>query len=89
MRFTYQKVYVLLGHIKNYMYLCTVIINKMFNPLKTETMDEELEERIERKKRMIAHFLELSEKLKMNPEAREKRLDAMLEDLKKLMNERQ
>ena len=51
-------------------------------------MDEELEERIERKKRMIAHFIELSERLKMKPEAREKRLDAMLEDLKKLMNER-
>ena len=51
-------------------------------------MDEELEERIERKKKMIADFIELSEKLKMKPKAREKRLDAMLEDLKKLMNER-
>ena len=28
---TYQKVYVLFGYIKNYMYLCNVIINKMFN----------------------------------------------------------
>lgn len=52
-------------------------------------MDKELEERIKRKKKMIAQFLELSEKLKMKPKAREKRLDAMLEDLKKLMNERQ
>lgn len=40
------------------MYLCSVIINKMFNPLKTETVNEELEERIERKKRMIADFIE-------------------------------
>lgn len=52
-------------------------------------MDKELEERIKRKKKMIVQFLELSEKLKMKPKAREKRLDAMLEDLKKLMNERQ
>jgi hypothetical protein len=52
-------------------------------------MVEELEERIERKKKMIADFLELSERLKMKPKAREKRIDAMLEDLKKLMDERQ
>lgn len=71
------------------MYLCSVIINKMFNPLKTETMDEELEERIERKKKMIDDFLRLSEKLGMKPKAREKRVDAMLEDLKKLMDKRQ
>lgn len=88
MRFTYQKVYVLFGYIKNYMYLCSVIIKKRFNPLIKETMNEELEERIKRKKKMIADFLELSGKLKMKPKAREKRLDAMLEDLKKLMNER-
>lgn len=30
--FTYKKVYAFLAHIKNYMYLCIVIINKMFNP---------------------------------------------------------
>lgn len=70
------------------MYLCNVIIKKMFNPLISETMSKELEERIKRKKKMIADFLELSEKLKMKPKAREKRIDAMLEDLKKLMNER-
>jgi len=51
-------------------------------------MDEELEERIRRKKKMIAEFLKLSEKLKMKPKAREKRLDAMLEDLKKLTDQR-
>lgn len=51
-------------------------------------MDEELEERIERKKKMIADFIEISEKLKMKPEARQKRIDAMLEDLSKLMKER-
>ena len=37
---------------------------------------------------MIAQFLTLSEKLNMKPKAREKRLDAMLEDLKKLMDQR-
>ena len=52
-------------------------------------MDEELEERIERKKKMIDDFLELSKKLGMKTKAREKRVDAMLEDLKKLMNKRQ
>ena len=51
-------------------------------------MNEELEERIERKKKMIADFIEISEKLGMKSKAREKRLDAMLEDLKKLMEKR-
>ncbi len=51
-------------------------------------MNEELEERIERKKRMIADFLSIAEKLKMKPKAMEKRLDAMLEDLKKLTDQR-
>lgn len=59
----------------------------MFN-FKSNVMDEELEERIRRKKKMIAEFIKLSEKLKMKPKAREKRLDAMLEDLKKLTDQR-
>jgi len=59
----------------------------VFN-FKSNVMDDELEERIQRKKKMIAEFLKLSEKLKMKPKAREKRLDAMLEDLKKLMDQR-
>lgn len=59
----------------------------MFN-FKSNVMDDELEERIQRKKKMIAEFLKLSEKLKMKPKSREKRLDAMLEDLKKLMDQR-
>lgn len=59
----------------------------MYN-FKSNVMDEELEERIQRKKKMIAEFLKLSEKLKMKPKAREKRLDAMLEDLKKLTDQR-
>ena len=59
----------------------------MFN-FKSNVMDEELEERIRRKKKRIAEFLKLSEKLKMKPKAREKRLDAMLEDLKKLTDQR-
>ena len=37
---------------------------------------------------MIAQFAELSEKLKMNPKARQKRIDAMLDDLSKLMKQR-
>lgn len=51
-------------------------------------MNEELEERIERKKKMITDFIELSEKLKMKPKARQKRIDAMLDDLSKLMKQR-
>lgn len=52
-------------------------------------MNEELEERIERKKKMLADFLELSERLGMKTEEREKRIDAMLEDLSKLMKQRE
>ncbi len=51
-------------------------------------MDEELEERIERKKRLIADFIKISEELGMKPKAREKRVDAMLEDLQKLIEKR-
>ncbi len=51
-------------------------------------MNEELEERIERKKKMIADFIRLAEALKMKPKAIEKRLDAMLDDLSKLMKQR-
>lgn len=51
-------------------------------------MDKDLEESIERKKKMIADFIRISEKLKMKPKAREKRIDAMLADLKKLMDKR-
>ncbi|MBP3248156.1 MAG: hypothetical protein J6M36_09785 [Prevotella sp.] len=51
-------------------------------------MDEELEERIERKKRLIADFIKISEELGMKPKAREKRIDAMLEDLQKLIEKR-
>ena len=52
-------------------------------------MNEELEERIERKKKMIADFLEISERLGMKTKEREKRIDAMLEDLSKLMKQRE
>lgn len=51
-------------------------------------MDEDLEERIERKKRLIADFIKISEELGMKPKAREKRIDAMLEDLQKLIEKR-
>lgn len=51
-------------------------------------MDEELEKRIERKKRLIADFIKISEELGMKPKAREKRIDAMLEDLQKLIEKR-
>lgn len=51
-------------------------------------MDDELEERIERKKRLIADFIKISEELGMKPKAREKRIDAMLEDLQKLIEKR-
>ena len=51
-------------------------------------MSKELEERIERKKRQIEDFINLSEKLGMRTEAKERRLDAMLEDLSKLMKQR-
>lgn len=51
-------------------------------------MDDELEERIERKKRLIADFIKISDELGMKPKAREKRIDAMLEDLQKLIEKR-
>lgn len=51
-------------------------------------MDKELEERIERKKKMIADFIRIAERLGMNNEEREKRIDTMLEDLSKLLKQR-
>jgi len=51
-------------------------------------MDKELEERIEKKKKMIADFIRISENIGMKPKAREKRLDAMLEDLNELLEQR-
>ena len=52
------------------MYLCNVISNNKFNQ-KIKKMDKELEERIERKKKMLADFLELSERLGMKTKERE------------------
>lgn len=51
-------------------------------------MSKELEERIEKKKRMIDDFVKLSKVLGMSDKATEQRLDAMLEDLSKLMKQR-
>ena len=51
-------------------------------------MDNELESRIERKKKMIADYITTAEKIGMKGKAYEKRLDAMLEDLKKLIDQR-
>ena len=48
-------------------------------------MDEEIAKRIERKKEMIKDFLRLAGIVGMDVGEREKRLDAMLEDLYKLM----
>lgn len=52
-------------------------------------MSKELEERIERKKKQLAEFIAISEKLNMKNKERQKRIDAMLEDLSKLMRQRE
>lgn len=51
-------------------------------------MDEEIEKRIERKKEMIKDFLRIADITGMDAKGKEKRLDAMLEDLYKLMQKR-
>ena len=59
----------------------------MYN-LNIKKMNEESEERIKRKKRQIQDLDYYTKKLGMEEAEREKRIDALLEDLKKLMNER-
>ncbi len=51
-------------------------------------MSKDLEERIERKKKLIADFLRISKDFGMDAEEVEKRVDTMLEDLSKLMRQR-
>lgn len=50
-------------------------------------MSKELEERIKRQKKMITDFAEISEKIGMSHEERDKRINILLDDLKRLMNE--
>lgn len=51
-------------------------------------MSEELEDRIARKKMMIYDFVKAAKNIGMRKEDYEKRLDAMLDDLSKLMKQR-
>lgn len=53
-----------------------------------EENNEEIEKDIERKKELIRSFLRVSEITGMDTKEKEKRLDAMLEDLYKLMKKR-
>ena len=70
------------------MYLC-IVKRKELETLKIKAMTDELEERIERKKRMIKQFVEISRRIGMTDSDMEKRLDLMLEDLNKLMRQRE
>lgn len=51
-------------------------------------MDEDLEERIERKKKYIADYIRLSKTLGVDETQRQKTIDYLLEDLSKLMKMR-
>lgn len=51
-------------------------------------MSKDLEERIEKKKRQLADFIRLSKALEMNASDRQQRIDLMLDDLSKLMAQR-
>lgn len=51
-------------------------------------MSKELEDRIERKKETISNFLKLAKAMNMSQEEIDKRLDMFLEDLAKLMKQR-
>lgn len=77
-----------LAHKEKFMYLC-IVKRKELETLKNKAMTKELEERIERKKRMIRQFVETSRLLGMADDDIEKRLDLMLEDLNKLMGQRE
>lgn len=70
------------------MYLC-IVKRKELETLKNKAMTKELEERIERKKRMIKQFVEISRRIGMTDSDMEKRLDLMLEDLNKLIGQRE
>ena len=89
MQFTYKKVYVKFVYIKNYMYLCSVIIKKMCNPLNSVEMNEDLEERIERQKKKISDYLRIAPVIGISKEDMERQTDLMLKDLSKLMKQRE
>lgn len=76
------------AHKEKFMYLC-IVKRKELETLKIKAMTDELEERIERKKRMIKQFVEISRRIGMTDSDMEKRLDLMLEDLNKLMRQRE
>lgn len=70
------------------MYLCIVII-KMSNPLNSENMNEDLEERIERQKKKISDYLRIAPVIGISKKDMDKQIDLMLEDLSKLIKQRE
>lgn len=50
--------------------------------------DDELEKEIEKKKRQIADYVRLAGKLGISSEDEERQINLMLEDLKKLIDQR-
>lgn len=70
------------------MYLCIVII-KMYNPLNSENMNEDLEERIERQKKKISDYLRIAPVIGISKKDMNRQVDLMLEDLSKLVKQRE
>lgn len=70
------------------MYLCIVII-KMYNPLNSENMNEDLEERIERQKKKISDYLRIAPVIGISKKDMDRQVDLMLEDLSKLVKQRE
>ena len=50
---------------------------------------EELEDEIEKKKRMIADYLRIAPALGISPEEQERQMNMMLDDLAKLLKEKE
>lgn len=67
------------------MYLCIVISKQSVKLKSIKTMNEELEQEIERKKKLISDYLRIAPKIGIDEATIQKQTDLMLDDLLKLM----
>ena len=65
-----------------------VELRNMFNQLNFQAMQDDLENEIERKKKLIEDFLRIAKFTGLSQKEIEKRLDYLLDDLSRLMKKR-
>ena len=75
-------------HISKLLCIFAVELRNMFNQLKFQAMQDDLENEIERKKKQIEGFLRIPKFIGLSQKEIEKRLDYLLEDLSRLMKKR-